>query len=255
MPEPAHGEPAASVTSSNVPSPSVAEEPRVRGRARQLVRGERQRPRLVDHEQVGIAVAVVVAPGEARAHVLRQLRGALAVEVDEAHPGLRRLVAEEGAGRARDGGPVAPPSARRAPWRAAPRRSAGVRMRRRAAGRSRSRERVISALVSASRAGHVRLAARPRQEDGRASPARTAGAATPIQRAARRRWDGGRAGSGPVTGEAWRAAARRGPAAGPPRGAGLTRMRASARAISVTGMVRPAFSPNMKLSRYWSTLR
>ena len=30
----------------------------------------------------------------------------LAVEVDEAHPGLRRLVGEEGAGGARVGGPA-----------------------------------------------------------------------------------------------------------------------------------------------------
>jgi hypothetical protein len=43
----------------------VAKQLRVRGRGGDLLGGEGERTRLVDDEEVGVAVPVVVAPGEA----------------------------------------------------------------------------------------------------------------------------------------------------------------------------------------------
>ena len=151
--------------------------------------------------------------------------------------------------------PSGPADAERAAFGAAGRRAcaaAGGRSIASSLGTIAVQGRVISPLVSA-RARHVGLLARPRDETPSVTAANSS-APTAMPARGAPAMSHGRLASGAVTAE------RRQPRGGAPAaarrdGAGRTRMRASARAISVTGVVRPAFSPNRKFSRYWSILR
>ncbi len=55
----------------------------IKQRWRQLRRGEVQGAAAAHHEQIFVAVVIKVAPGDARSHILRQLRRARAVELTE----------------------------------------------------------------------------------------------------------------------------------------------------------------------------